>query len=221
MQSTTQLLTRPSRLLEAMESRKRPPSPAPPPVVPERCKASWLLTGGSRARACPAHCKVPRGFSRVKERPGALQSCARLSAGRRRCGPELCRATQGFPQGEAGPGLCQLLLGPVGSGELQSGTDFSQVGGAPSPLPTGQGAAPHSQPSVMGAVGGGASMHKLGHKEFSVVVACPISSPLPNDGALSLLWVWTFSRVPSAVAFHSPALRVPLPLPMVHGSLAS
>ena len=49
-----------------------------------------------------------------------------------------------------------------------------------------------------------------------MVVACPFSSPLPNNGALSLQWVRTFCQVPSAVAFHSPALSVPLPPPTVH-----
>ena len=40
------------------------------------------------------------------------------------------------------------------------------------------------------------------------------SSPLPNNGALSLLWVWNFSWVPSAVSFHSPALIILLPSPL-------
>ena len=51
------------------------------------------------------------------------------------------------------------------------------------------------------------------------MVACPSSSPLANNGALSLLSVWTFSWVPSAVAYHSPALSVLLPLPAAHHSL--
>ena len=46
------------------------------------------------------------------------------------------------------------------------------------------------------------------------------SSPLPNNGALPRLQVRTFSRVPSAMAFHSPALSALLPLPMAHSSLA-
>ena len=44
----------------------------------------------------------------------------------------------------------------------------------------------------------------------------PSTSPLPNTGALSLLWIQTFSQVPSVVAFRSPALSVFLPLPMLH-----
>ena len=42
------------------------------------------------------------------------------------------------------------------------------------------------------------------------------SSPHPNTGALSLLQPQTFSRVPSVVAFHSPAVRALLPPPMTH-----
>ena len=51
------------------------------------------------------------------------------------------------------------------------------------------------------------------------MLAYPSSSPFPNNCTLSLLWVGTFSWVPSAVAFHSPALSVLLPLPSVHRSL--
>ena len=47
----------------------------------------------------------------------------------------------------------------------------------------------------------------LGHKEFSMM-ACPFSSPLPNNGPLTLLWAQTFSRVPSVVTFHSPTLSI-------------
>ena len=54
-----------------------------------------------------------------------------------------------------------------------------------------------------------------------MVVACTFSSPLFNNGNLSLLWVWTFSQVPSAMALHSPALSVPLSQPMVYHSLNS
>ena len=50
----------------------------------------------------------------------------------------------------------------------------------------------------------------LGCKEFSMAAASPFSSPLPNNGTLSLLWLRTFSWVPSAMAFHFPALSVPL-----------
>ena len=50
----------------------------------------------------------------------------------------------------------------------------------------------------------------LGCKVYSMV-AFPSSSPLCNSGALSLLLVWTFSWVPSVVAFHSPALSILLP----------
>ena len=71
-----------------------------------------------------------------------------------------------------------------------------------------------------GGGGGGGTACKHGQKEFSMVVACPFS-PLPNNGALSLLWVWTFSQVPSTVAFHSPALSVQLPLAAAHCSLDS
>ena len=48
------------------------------------------------------------------------------------------------------------------------------------------------------------------------MVACPSSSPLPNTGVLSLMWVQTFSQVLSVVAFHSPALSILLPPPMLH-----
>ena len=48
------------------------------------------------------------------------------------------------------------------------------------------------------------------------MVACPSFSPLPNTGALSLLWVQLFSWVPSVVAFHSQAFSVLLPPPMTH-----
>ena len=41
--------------------------------------------------------------------------------------------------------------------------------------------------------------------------AHPSSSPLPNTGTLSLLWVQIFSQIPSVVAFHSPALSVFFP----------
>ena len=47
------------------------------------------------------------------------------------------------------------------------------------------------------------------------MVAHPSSSPL-NTGALSLLQNQTFSQIPSVVAFHSPALSILLPLPMMH-----
>ena len=42
------------------------------------------------------------------------------------------------------------------------------------------------------------------------------SSPLPNTGTLSLLWVQIFSQVPSVVAFYSPALSILLPPPQMH-----
>ena len=47
------------------------------------------------------------------------------------------------------------------------------------------------------------------------MVVCLSSSLLPRTGALSLLWVQTF-WVPSAVAFHSPALSILLPPPTMH-----
>ena len=43
------------------------------------------------------------------------------------------------------------------------------------------------------------------------MAACPSSSPLHDSSALPLLWVRTFSRVPSAMAFHSLAFSVPHP----------
>ena len=61
----------------------------------------------------------------------------------------------------------------------------------------------------------GEQLCSLGHKEYSMV-AHPSSSPLPNTGALSLLWVQLFSQVPSVVAFHSPALSILLPPPVTH-----
>ena len=60
-------------------------------------------------------------------------------------------------------------------------------------------------------------VHRLGHKEFSIV-ARPSSSPLSNTGALSLLQVQTFSQAPSVVAFCSPTLSILLPPPMMHTS---
>ena len=63
-----------------------------------------------------------------------------------------------------------------------------------------------------------ASMHTGAHGVF-YGAARPCSSPLPNNGTLSLLWVWTFSQFPSAMVFHSPALSIlPFP-PAVHYSL--
>ena len=47
------------------------------------------------------------------------------------------------------------------------------------------------------------------------MVAYPSSSDLPNTGALSLLWFHLFSQLPSVVTFHSPALSVLLPPPMI------
>ena len=47
------------------------------------------------------------------------------------------------------------------------------------------------------------------------------SSPLPNTGTLSLLWVQIFSQVPSVVAFYSPALSILLPPPTMHLFLVS
>ena len=61
----------------------------------------------------------------------------------------------------------------------------------------------------------GGQVHTLRREEYSMV-AHPSSSPLPNNGALSLLRVQTFSRVPSVLAFHSLALSVSLPPPTVH-----
>ena len=48
------------------------------------------------------------------------------------------------------------------------------------------------------------------------MVACPSFSPLPKTSTLSLLWVQTFSQVPSVVAFHSPVLSLLLPPPTTH-----
>ena len=76
------------------------------------------------------------------------------------------------------------------------------------------------QEGVLSSLWSGGQACILGPKEFSMV-ACPSSSPLPNSGALPLLQVWTFSQVPSALAFHSPSLRIPLPLPAAHCSLVS
>lgn len=46
------------------------------------------------------------------------------------------------------------------------------------------------------------------------MVAFLFSSPLPNNGAFSLLQVQTFSWVPSGTASHSPALSILLPSPL-------
>ena len=48
------------------------------------------------------------------------------------------------------------------------------------------------------------------------MVAPHSSSPLPNTGTLSHLWIQTFSRDPSVVAFYSPALSILLPPPQMH-----
>ena len=42
----------------------------------------------------------------------------------------------------------------------------------------------------------------LQHGEFPMAT-CLSSSPLPNNGALTLLWAWTFSRVPFTMVFPS------------------
>ena len=47
-------------------------------------------------------------------------------------------------------------------------------------------------------------MHMLQSREFPMV-ACPSSSPIPNNGDLYLLWVRTFAQVSSFVAFPSLA----------------
>lgn len=62
----------------------------------------------------------------------------------------------------------------------------------------------------------GSRVGMLGHKEFSMVLAHPFSSLCPSNGTLCLLWVWTFSHVPSALAFHTPALVYHLPPSMTH-----
>ena len=51
------------------------------------------------------------------------------------------------------------------------------------------------------------------------MAAHPSFSPLPNNGALSLLWVQTFSKLPSVMSFHSPALSMSLPQPTTPQSL--
>ena len=48
------------------------------------------------------------------------------------------------------------------------------------------------------------------------MAARPVASPLPNTGTLSHLRVQLFSQVPSVVAFHSTALSVLLPPPVMH-----
>ena len=55
----------------------------------------------------------------------------------------------------------------------------------------------------------------LRYKEYTMV-AHPSSFPLPNTGTLSLLWVQTFSQIPSVVSFHSPALDVLFPSTSMH-----
>ena len=64
----------------------------------------------------------------------------------------------------------------------------------------------------------GGQVCSLWCKEYSMV-AHPLSSLLPNTGALSLLRVQIFSQIPSVVAFHSPALSVLLPPPATQGFL--
>lgn len=61
----------------------------------------------------------------------------------------------------------------------------------------------------------GRQTHTLVCKEYSMA-ALPSPHPLPNNGTLSLLWVQTFSPLPSVVAFHSPALSILLPPPVTH-----
>ena len=57
-----------------------------------------------------------------------------------------------------------------------------------------------------------AGMRMLQCRAFPTA-ACPSSSPLPNNGALPLLLVWTFSQVLSAVVFPSLARGVLLRSP--------
>ena len=71
------------------------------------------------------------------------------------------------------------------------------------------------QEGVLSSLRSSGQVCTLGPKEFSMA-ACPSSSPLPNSGGLPLLQVWTYSWVPSAMAFNSPALSVPLPPPAAH-----
>ena len=60
----------------------------------------------------------------------------------------------------------------------------------------------------------GRQAHMLEDKDYSM--AALSSSPLPNNGALSLLRFPTFSQVPSVMAFHSPAYSVSLSPPTEH-----
>ena len=58
-------------------------------------------------------------------------------------------------------------------------------------------------------------MCMLWGKEFPMA-ALPSSYPLPNNGALPVLWVQTFSEIPSAVAFPSLAHGTLLISPSCH-----
>ena len=161
---------------------------------------------GSLELLGPECCKAVPGFLLVKARPGAWQSGAWLSEGGRG-GPELFRVAQGSLQVQAGPRSlqpsaashrarwpgamwCGAVLSPGWGRALSTAKapDFSWLGSVPDScrwvhdpqqvfsLPTGQGAAPAAPPSAKW----GASTCKLGHKELSMVVACPFSSPLPT-----------------------------------------
>ena len=66
----------------------------------------------------------------------------------------------------------------------------------------------------------GGQVSSLWCGEYSMV-AHPFSSTLPNTGALSLLQIQLFSRVPSDVALHPPALSLWLPAPAMLSVLVS
>ena len=172
----------------------------------------------STAIECMASCRSKQGQECLKAEhgflwgwamwPRAMQSGARLSPRRGRainadksrgfswvgaC-PECCKEALASCRSGAGPG--ELLLHfPLGGLLHQRCPDICNVEGESDP--------------------------KLGHKEFSMVVTCPFLSPLPNHVALSILWVQTFSWVPSALAFHSAPLNVLLLWPTVHSSIDS
>ena len=191
---------------------------------PECCK---VVLGFSGVRQGQEHSKLAHGFLQCGTRwPGALRSGAELSwcwgspstvkqqllaGGVVVVGLECSKVAHGFLWGRARQPRAMRL----GAG-FSLGWHLAQS--MASSIPIRRGAALEMLHPLQF---GGASSCKLGHKEFSMAVACPFSSPLPNNGTLSLLWVQTFSWVPSAMAFHSPALSVPPTPSSAHHSLDS
>ena len=139
--------------------------------------------------------------------PGVMQSCAWFP--QFGAGPECCKAAGLASWGAGGvrwPRAMQsgqwLLVGQGRAWSMASGLLWGRVLRQDAP------------PSVIGG-----RFAPTGAQGVFCGSDPPLLLPLPNNGTFSLLWVWTFSRVPLAMAFHSPALSVLLPPPRVYHSL--